>query len=289
MDFKQAENNFEKLKAKFSIGALNVAEFKSQLEELMLQDNQGNWWMIGYETGRWYRHDGKDWVQTDPLGSLSHAPTQKPLKEDTSLKSHSQQSEYQTTLWKFGKKEIVQSSIGLIIVAVMYPLLAEINGLSRYWWSPALTVHLFFGLVFGPTVGAIVGAGRYIIPILIFYQSDYGGSAPFSIYLFDYGAFSSITFFSFVIEGFITGLARPLFKNFFSFHTFLRAELCIILVNLIRFLLSWELSRLPRLSPDSVIESLKIYLWYPIIGGLILVPIGMMIYSFILSRRKAKD
>ncbi len=24
----------------------------------MIQDAQGRWWMIGYETGQWYVHDG---------------------------------------------------------------------------------------------------------------------------------------------------------------------------------------------------------------------------------------
>jgi hypothetical protein len=60
MDFKQAEKRFKQLKAQFTEGTLSEAKFKAQLEELMLQDERGSWWLIGYETEQWYRHDGKD-------------------------------------------------------------------------------------------------------------------------------------------------------------------------------------------------------------------------------------
>lgn len=66
MDFGQVEKRFRQLKAEFDAGKLPETEFKSQLEELMTQDEQGNWWMIGYETGLWHRNDGQEWVQTDP-------------------------------------------------------------------------------------------------------------------------------------------------------------------------------------------------------------------------------
>jgi len=75
MDFQQAEKKFKQLKMQFEAGNLTEAEFKSQLEELMVQDEGGNWWMIGYETELWYRHDGKEWVQTDPPGTPPQEPT----------------------------------------------------------------------------------------------------------------------------------------------------------------------------------------------------------------------
>jgi formylglycine-generating enzyme required for sulfatase activity len=65
-DFSQVEAEFQKLKAQYEAGTLTEAEFKAQLEKLMLQDEQGRWWMIGYETCRWYYHDGKTWVRGEP-------------------------------------------------------------------------------------------------------------------------------------------------------------------------------------------------------------------------------
>ena len=74
MDFQQAEQKFKQLKALFEAEKISETEFKTQLEELMVQDEQDNWWMIGYETEMWYRHDGTNWIQTDPPGNLPQKP-----------------------------------------------------------------------------------------------------------------------------------------------------------------------------------------------------------------------
>jgi formylglycine-generating enzyme required for sulfatase activity len=74
MDFQQAERKFKELKASYEAGDLSEAEFKTQLEELMVQDEAGTWWMIGFETEMWYRHDGTEWVLADPPGSVSQKP-----------------------------------------------------------------------------------------------------------------------------------------------------------------------------------------------------------------------
>ena len=59
MDFSRVAAEFSKLKIQFDAGALSEADFKARLQDLMLQDEQGRWWMIGYETGQWYAHDGQ--------------------------------------------------------------------------------------------------------------------------------------------------------------------------------------------------------------------------------------
>lgn len=71
MDFQQAEKKFKQLKAQFEAGTLNESDFKNQLEGLMIQDEGGSWWMIGYETEQWYRNDGDDWVLANPPANSS--------------------------------------------------------------------------------------------------------------------------------------------------------------------------------------------------------------------------
>jgi TM2 domain-containing membrane protein YozV len=66
MDFVQVEAEFERLKAQFEEGALSEEEFKTQLQDLMIEDEQGRWWILGYETGQWYVHDGEQWIQQEP-------------------------------------------------------------------------------------------------------------------------------------------------------------------------------------------------------------------------------
>jgi hypothetical protein len=76
MDFSQAAAEFNQLKTQFDAGALSAADFKARLQDLMVQDDGGRWWMIGTETGQWYVHDGEKWVQREPPGiAESAAPT----------------------------------------------------------------------------------------------------------------------------------------------------------------------------------------------------------------------
>jgi hypothetical protein len=76
MNFNQAEKEFKRLKIQFEAEKLTEAEFKSELEELMVQDEAGTWWMIGYETEKWYRNDGEDWVQAEPPVIRTQEPVQ---------------------------------------------------------------------------------------------------------------------------------------------------------------------------------------------------------------------
>lgn len=65
MDFAQVESKYKELRREHDAGALTEDEFKAQLEELMIEDEEGKWWIIGYETGNWYYHDGAKWVQSE--------------------------------------------------------------------------------------------------------------------------------------------------------------------------------------------------------------------------------
>src|SRR5512143_3788681 len=85
MDFEQAYAGFQQLKQQFDSGQLTEADFKTKLQDLMVQDDQGTWWMIGHETGQWYRYDGTDWIQEDPPAvTAPHQPVaQIPLEPTT--------------------------------------------------------------------------------------------------------------------------------------------------------------------------------------------------------------
>ena len=66
MDFAQVESQYKELKRKYDAGAITEDEFKAQLQDLMIQDEEGRWWSIGYETGQWHYHDGEQWVRAEP-------------------------------------------------------------------------------------------------------------------------------------------------------------------------------------------------------------------------------
>ncbi|MDY6876999.1 MAG: hypothetical protein SWK90_12460 [Chloroflexota bacterium] len=68
MNFAEVERVVVKLRQDVAAGRLTGEQFKARLREMMVQDEHGDWWMVGYETGEWYRHDGSDWVPERPPG-----------------------------------------------------------------------------------------------------------------------------------------------------------------------------------------------------------------------------
>src|SRR5919199_6975133 len=66
MTLAQMESRFFELKGKLAVGQLAEDEFKRELEKLRFQDQQGRWWMIGAQTGRWYYYDGARWLIGQP-------------------------------------------------------------------------------------------------------------------------------------------------------------------------------------------------------------------------------
>jgi hypothetical protein len=71
MLFGDAEREYRNLKKQFAAGQLSEADFRARLENMMIEDDQGKWWSIGYETGKWYYHDGEQWVRGDPPAEKS--------------------------------------------------------------------------------------------------------------------------------------------------------------------------------------------------------------------------
>jgi hypothetical protein len=64
--FQAAVSTFEELKRKFESGDLSRQQFIDEMKKLRLKDDQGRYWMIGAQTGRWYYFDGRDWIASDP-------------------------------------------------------------------------------------------------------------------------------------------------------------------------------------------------------------------------------
>ena len=64
--FSQVNDAFETLKAKFQTGAISRQDFIDEMKKLRIRDDEGKFWMIGAQTGKWYYFDGKEWIQADP-------------------------------------------------------------------------------------------------------------------------------------------------------------------------------------------------------------------------------
>lgn len=66
--FARVEREAARLRREVGAGRMTEEQCKARLKELMVQDERGAWWMVGAETGKWYRHQGGDWVRADPPG-----------------------------------------------------------------------------------------------------------------------------------------------------------------------------------------------------------------------------
>ena len=64
--FQEVVETFSGLKTKFQAGEISRQQFIDEMKKLRLKDDQGRYWMIGAQTGKWYYFDGNDWVQADP-------------------------------------------------------------------------------------------------------------------------------------------------------------------------------------------------------------------------------
>jgi hypothetical protein len=75
--FARVEAEVTLLRGELNVGRLNKEQFKDKLKDLMMQDKQGTWWMMGVESGEWYRREGADWVRSDPpvCGNRATAPS----------------------------------------------------------------------------------------------------------------------------------------------------------------------------------------------------------------------
>lgn len=69
--FKQIEDQYFTLRGKLETSRLTREQFEAALKELMVQDAQGRWWMLGPDSGKWHVHDGQSWVEANPYPSAN--------------------------------------------------------------------------------------------------------------------------------------------------------------------------------------------------------------------------
>jgi hypothetical protein len=64
--FKETEAKYKELKERHARREISTEQVKAELKQLMVQDETGTYWMLGGKSGKWYRHDGAQWQETDP-------------------------------------------------------------------------------------------------------------------------------------------------------------------------------------------------------------------------------
>lgn len=87
MDFKYAQKEYNRLKNLFEKNKISPAFFEEAVSKLVVLDANGHTWQIGVNSGKWYRFDGRNWVEDTPsenLPATAVAPVEElTLKVDT--------------------------------------------------------------------------------------------------------------------------------------------------------------------------------------------------------------
>jgi pSer/pThr/pTyr-binding forkhead associated (FHA) protein len=64
--FVEAQRQFWSLRDLYERGKLDEQAYRLALKEIIVQDNVGSYWMLGADSGEWYRHEEGGWIQRDP-------------------------------------------------------------------------------------------------------------------------------------------------------------------------------------------------------------------------------
>ena len=66
--FSEADRSYAEFRRQRDTGTISDEEFNARLQDLMVQDQGGQWWTKESETGRWMYHNGTDWIPGNPPG-----------------------------------------------------------------------------------------------------------------------------------------------------------------------------------------------------------------------------
>jgi WD40 repeat protein len=78
--FQQAEDEYFRRRGQLAAGRITAEQFNASLKGLMVE-HEGSYWMLGAKSGKWYMHDGQDWLEADP-------PTASPTAAASSPGAH---------------------------------------------------------------------------------------------------------------------------------------------------------------------------------------------------------
>lgn len=70
--FREVEESFALLRRKFHDNRISQREYIDSLKQLRIKDEDGRFWMIGAQSGRWYCFDGGGWTEAKPPSQLEH-------------------------------------------------------------------------------------------------------------------------------------------------------------------------------------------------------------------------
>jgi hypothetical protein len=73
LSFQEADRRYVEIRRCYEAGDLTDEEFDEELKQLMVQDQEGRWWVKSRTTGDWHYYDGTTWIKdTPPVYKAKH-------------------------------------------------------------------------------------------------------------------------------------------------------------------------------------------------------------------------
>ncbi|MGZ5497882.1 MAG: hypothetical protein ACXWHI_04100 [Candidatus Aminicenantales bacterium] len=68
--FRDAEATFSLLREKFKAKKISPQEFATSLKQLRIKDEEGRFWVIGAQSGKWYAFENGEWFEAKPPSQM---------------------------------------------------------------------------------------------------------------------------------------------------------------------------------------------------------------------------
>ncbi len=68
--FREAEATFSQLREKFKEKKISQQEFADSLKQLRIKDDEGRFWVIGAQSGKWYAFENGEWIEAKPPSQM---------------------------------------------------------------------------------------------------------------------------------------------------------------------------------------------------------------------------
>ncbi len=107
--FNQVEDEYFRLKGQLQAGRITREQLESALKDMMPQDAQGRYWMLGVDDAKWYVNDGSNWVESTPPRSTTTT-----IDTNASRQSEPPRSSKQTFL------ALILLAIGLVSCLIFF-------------------------------------------------------------------------------------------------------------------------------------------------------------------------
>ncbi len=130
--FRRAQDDYFVLRGQLETGRVTREQFDAALKQLMIQDAQGRFWMLGADSGRWYVHDGQNWVEAQPPSAGGYVPPPPPMAQAQSYSAP--------------RSNILFLALGSVAVVCLFAavalLFATSQGILKIGSSPTATLPL---------------------------------------------------------------------------------------------------------------------------------------------------